>query len=187
MASAMGRHHLVGDVLGLLVEDDIAQRNAVDGTFERRDMRADVGHGLLLETGQIRVFLYLRIGDADQFEVGFDRLLRHQNEVVAFLRLRKTLPEAGTALRHRDFTVGGDAVEDMEGVGMARHLVDAVGIGRHARSRRSRRFLRPERRWGPSLRRRDCSPPGSGCSAGPAYRRRSSPRRAHRRQITKNI
>lgn len=128
-----GRHHLVGDVFTPLVEDDIAQRNAVDGTFERRDMRADIGHGLLLETGQIRVFLYLRIGDADQFEVGFDRLLRHQNEVVAFLRLRKTLPEAGTALRHRDFTVGGDAVEDMEGVGMARHLVDAVGIGRHAR------------------------------------------------------
>ena len=61
-----GRHHLVGDVFAPLVEDDVTQRNAVDGTFERRDMRADIGHGLLLETGQIRVFLYLRIGDADQ-------------------------------------------------------------------------------------------------------------------------
>ena len=58
-------------------------------------MRADIGHGLLLETGQIRVFLYLRIGDADQFEVGFDRLLRHQYEVVAFLRLRKTRQKQG--------------------------------------------------------------------------------------------
>ena len=126
-------HHLVGHVEVVGVEDDVAQRDAVNRAFERRDVFADVGHALFLESGEIRVLLHLRVCQADQFETGLNLLLLHQPEVVALLRFRKPLPEAGTPVRHRNLAVGGDAVEYVEGIGAARHLVNTVGIGRHAR------------------------------------------------------
>ena len=120
------------------VEDDVAERDAVHGApfgLERFDRRLDVGDGLVDVTADVGRAGALRVGDAEQREVGFGSRQRLEHEVVAvgdvlvddFGIVQRIVVRRGV-----DFVPGRRAVPDEARFLVADHLIDAVGVGLHA-------------------------------------------------------
>ena len=120
------------------VEDDVAERDAVHGApfgLERFDRRLDVGNGLVDVTADVGRAGALRVGDAEQREVGFGSGQRLEHEVVAvgdvlvddFGIVQRIVVRRGV-----DFVPCRRAVPDEARLLVADHLIDAVGVGLHA-------------------------------------------------------